>query len=586
MDSFKTAYADTLLIDPDKRPFYSHGLVLGVGEFVQAETYLLERHRLHNRALHGYGTVCGLALDVRGGDADPEISVSPGLAVNPQGIEIKVADAQCAQLNVWLANHREEVSGLLGSPAEGPPATVELNVVLCAAECLTDKVPVPTGPCQSLDRTMIASRIADDFRLELRTDLSTPEQVEEWAIRDLVTLISSIPVLDQPGGLDAEGIAALVRTLLPGGGAPVAPGSPGGHMTPDMAETLLRTAFLVWVTEVRPQLLPGGRGCAGEPPAERCVLLGRVSFTVSESDLGFRVAGPVTIDEDDRPFLLQTRLLQEMLQACCAHGLALESALAEAAMAPGGMGGGLEGGDGEGGDTEGGGDGDEGGTGEDGEADEDGDDSGEVLLPLNTMFTDQPQTVSATKTFAAPILLEGAGRVGRVIQLRPNAGRVSATNRADLVTFRSLPAVRFRAQPGGEAGFDGRAIFDVPIPPDLDLGGNLVLRLQWSFSNVDMAADDEIPFSWQVRTAFFSPGDRLRPNLTGIDPVEPNGTLRGQDADTLLVTERLRLRARPVETSTLGVLEVRVGRFEPQRADVFLLGVEIDYIADRLGRAI
>jgi len=71
MTDFKPAYPDTVNLDPHKRVYYSHGLVLGVDEFLQEETYLLERDRTHNRGLHGYGTVCGLSLDTRDDGGQP-----------------------------------------------------------------------------------------------------------------------------------------------------------------------------------------------------------------------------------------------------------------------------------------------------------------------------------------------------------------------------------------------------------------------------------------------------------------------------------------------------------------------------------
>ena len=314
MNDFKPAYPDKLNLDPYKRVYYSHGLVLGVDEFVQEELYLLERHRMHNRGLHGYGTVCGLRLDTRETDGQTEILVGPGVAVDPQGREIRVAEGQCARIDDWLLRHHDEVAAQLGSPPASSPAQLALHLVLCHAECATDQVPVPSGPCQSLERTMVPSRIADDFRLELRADLASPEQLEERALRDLVALLDAIPVLDAAGSMTEADMVELVRALLPGGSPPAAsPPAPAGHMRPDDAPELIRVAFRVWVTDVRPQLLSDGRNCAGGPPAEDCVLLARVEFAVEDTAAGLRLSGAVHFDERERPFLLSSRLLQEYL---------------------------------------------------------------------------------------------------------------------------------------------------------------------------------------------------------------------------------------------------------------------------------
>ena len=64
MSEFTTACPDAAALDPLKRVCYSTGLVLGVDEFRQEQEYFLAKDRLHQRALHGYGTVCGLKVSI------------------------------------------------------------------------------------------------------------------------------------------------------------------------------------------------------------------------------------------------------------------------------------------------------------------------------------------------------------------------------------------------------------------------------------------------------------------------------------------------------------------------------------------
>lgn len=54
-----------------ERVKYFYGQLLGVREFQAEQSYFLEKHRLHNRYLHGYGVVCGLAVDVCRAPHDP-----------------------------------------------------------------------------------------------------------------------------------------------------------------------------------------------------------------------------------------------------------------------------------------------------------------------------------------------------------------------------------------------------------------------------------------------------------------------------------------------------------------------------------
>lgn len=328
MDDFNPAYPQTIRLNPNKRVYFSHGLVMGVDEFAQEQLYHLEKNRLHNRGLHGYGTVCGLDVSIESGPAGPEVSVSPGIAVDPQGREIRVAESQCARLNDWLIRHRDEVIDEFGSPPIGSPSVVERDVMLCYDECQTDGVPVPSGPCQSLDRTNVASRTVDDFRLELQPprDDDPTFNAEERAVRELASLLSEIPVLEDPGGMTDEEIIALIRNYFGAATGSPAVGSPPvtiTHLTAAEALDRLRTAFRVWVTEIRPGILPGQRNCAGGPPDEDCVLLARVRFAVDDTAAGFRVDGDVDVDQANRPFLLHTRLIQEYLASCCVSGQVL-----------------------------------------------------------------------------------------------------------------------------------------------------------------------------------------------------------------------------------------------------------------------
>ena len=110
----------------------------------------------------------------------------------------------------------------------------------------------------------------------------------------------------------------LGATALPGSGRPGLD-HPGGaplvlqRHHPDDVGDFMHAAFRVWVTEVRPYLLEAGRNCAGGPPREACVLLAQLQFDVEEIDSLLRVSGDVSIDQKDRPILLNTRLFQEYM---------------------------------------------------------------------------------------------------------------------------------------------------------------------------------------------------------------------------------------------------------------------------------
>ena len=98
---FQTASPTRQKLDPLKRVNYTFGLVLGVAEFQQSDTYFLAKHYLENRLLHGHGTGCGLEVVAQTAPL-LEVQVKPGWAINPKGQEIYVPQLMCVQVNDWL----------------------------------------------------------------------------------------------------------------------------------------------------------------------------------------------------------------------------------------------------------------------------------------------------------------------------------------------------------------------------------------------------------------------------------------------------------------------------------------------------
>lgn len=334
LNDFSPVYPEATILDSNKRVNYMHGLVLGVDEFRQEEFYLLEKDRLHNRSLHGYGTVCGLGIEQATTADGLEVRVNPGVAVCANGQVVQVPRTQCALLNDWLSSHAQEVLEQLDSPAA---SQLSLYLLLCYRECKTDVVPVPSGPCQSLEESTAPSRIADDFSLSL--ELTAPVQIplpasppsagEGPLLYRFIELLRSIPV--EPGGtLTAQEIGDLVRSLLQG--SPVAvpePGSPplNGAIDPANLSELLHAALLVWVTEVKPCLMSSATEVVPADPYANCVFLGELNLDISLIG-GVPQLTPgssVFIEEGARRYLLDTQTIQ-LLQTHLLSSAALGSA--------------------------------------------------------------------------------------------------------------------------------------------------------------------------------------------------------------------------------------------------------------------
>jgi hypothetical protein len=143
---------------PARRPNYFEGQLLSVGDLREEQAYEIGKHRLHNRALHGWGVIDGLEV---GGDegGGSEVVVSPGVAVDPCGREVVVPTSVRLDLSPtgssgWetaqiVLRYREvavdpTVTGdparivegyeLAVAPSETGPAKEERDVVLAEVE--------------------------------------------------------------------------------------------------------------------------------------------------------------------------------------------------------------------------------------------------------------------------------------------------------------------------------------------------------------------------------------------------------------------------------------------------------------------
>lgn len=338
MSVFQTVTPSMQSLDPLKRVNYTFGLVLGVDEFLQEQVYLMEKDHSQYRLAHGYGTACGLRVQVTTG-VNLEVQVSPGVAINPQGQEIHVPRLMCAKLNDWLTANKSALQNVFGMS----PSFLSLCVVLCYRECPADMVPVPGEPCRTQQDTMAASHIAESFELKLCLDRDQiitsppgspflnptglpaglcfrPSQIEENVIREFGMLLERIRITDAASNfLTRQQLDDLVRGLEQPFGSPPISSPPLSSppwtgaplfLHPSDAREFLRSAFLVWVTEVRPALGATANHSGCDEPSEQCVLLAELSVPINNT---WQVAGAVTIDETRRPFLLQTRLLQEAI---------------------------------------------------------------------------------------------------------------------------------------------------------------------------------------------------------------------------------------------------------------------------------
>lgn len=182
-----------------ERVNYAAGVLLDDQDFLSEQSYLRGRLARALAALHGFGTIAGLAVSCAA-DENPEreLKVAPGLALDRLGRLIEVRRTQCLRLVRWFAHEatREESrrAELLAARVadSGHPGAhrMFLDVSLRFAICPHGKTPAfASGPFNSTDH-VVASRLADAFELTL--DLAPLAED-----RTPLTPQSSLPPLDE-----------------------------------------------------------------------------------------------------------------------------------------------------------------------------------------------------------------------------------------------------------------------------------------------------------------------------------------------------------------------------------------------------
>jgi hypothetical protein len=281
--------------DPD-RVNYELGVMLDARDFVDEQTYHRGRMARVLGALHGAGTVAGLAVDFvpgraptapRAGDGrEPELRVNPGLAIDRFGRLIEVPRAWCLDLTRWWGpaalaadtddETRRRVESLRRA-FKAPQNKVVADLFIRFLPCGRGKTPAfARGVAEALDATVYA-RVRDGFELRLmpRSEDAPPRPVDPWA--------------NLPGANPAARLAALHERQLAGWMTMVAPPPP---------------------VEVPTELLgvpaPGLPADGSHDPRSQWLLLARVNLpaTAATGNGAPRPNGTPTIDNLIRSFVV------------------------------------------------------------------------------------------------------------------------------------------------------------------------------------------------------------------------------------------------------------------------------------------
>lgn len=219
-------------VNPFVRLRYHYGMLLDAQDFRVEQNANVFRARLHQAALHGWGTVFGLKVEqggLEGEGATERIVVEPGLAIDALGRDVFVCESLCLDIaglhrdrELWSSLSRptppeaseyvsergerrvdvEDVRWTRELPAEDDWDRDSLRVayvVLRHVRCVSEPVPAVSGPCTTAEDSLVYSRLLDSYRVDLE---AVPPQIPR-------EIFGELDVAGHPTGRDALLEAAL-----------------------------------------------------------------------------------------------------------------------------------------------------------------------------------------------------------------------------------------------------------------------------------------------------------------------------------------------------------------------------------------
>lgn len=252
-------------LPPPERVNYATGVLLDAEDFRDEQTYHRARQANLLRALAGFGTLAGLRVErPDDDDAERELRVAAGFAIDRLGRLVEVTSPQCIRLSRWFA--AQPTALLRAAIQAGPPKAVIVDVFLSTRDCARGKTPAfATGPFDALDAIV-------------------PARLSESALLEIVPRIEAAPIPAPknfwPGAeaTDAEKLEAVLGSYEQGNGAV------GETFDPLIEHVVGQNALSVLLARVAiPVSLADGSGSDARPQLD--------------------LLSPVSVDNSIRPFV-------------------------------------------------------------------------------------------------------------------------------------------------------------------------------------------------------------------------------------------------------------------------------------------
>ena len=134
------------------------------------QKFILEKLRLHNRYLHGWGVVCGFEVEPVTNAKGWQVRVCPGYALSPCGDEISIDECITVDLKTGAKEQPCSVRWPCPPVGEMPPArdgSVTAYVAVRYAECFTRPVRVHPAGCGCDETGCEYSRVRESYEIKV-----------------------------------------------------------------------------------------------------------------------------------------------------------------------------------------------------------------------------------------------------------------------------------------------------------------------------------------------------------------------------------------------------------------------------------
>lgn len=197
--------------DPFKRICYQYGMLLGVDEFQQEQSYHRSKHRMQQRLFIGYGMVYGgdfSVVKVPKTETTPEhlaLRVHRLFGLDDLGRELWLKDPCEINLSKWWTENKNAAA--LQAQEEdvcSAPQAQTVYVTIGYKQCCTTPVPAVAPPCDDQTAPTMSSRIFETVECQISrsapkdppTDLQVARPADvrwsEQAVKNLASWVESL----------------------------------------------------------------------------------------------------------------------------------------------------------------------------------------------------------------------------------------------------------------------------------------------------------------------------------------------------------------------------------------------------------